>query len=177
MLGLWAQAKVRSAFDKYSRVRTGTGLTGAQVARRVLDAAGLYDVVVEPVHGFMSDHYDPRSRTLRLSPAVFRSSSVAAAGVAAHEAGHAMQDRKGYLPLQLRTAMLPTVQIGSWLGPVVFFLGLLMRPAVGTTLAWVGLTLFAATAVFALVTLPVELDARRRAKQMFLSQGLVFQRE
>ena len=177
LLGLWAQSKVRSAFNRYSRVATSTGLNGAQIARRILDGAGLSDVAIEPVRGFMSDHYDPRSRTLRLSPDVFQGQSIAAAGVAAHEAGHALQDNKGYLGLKLRTAMVPSVQIGSWLGPVIFILGLLMQPAVGTTIAWVGLGLFAVTAVFALVTLPVELDASRRAKQLLVTQGLVFQQE
>ncbi|MBN1313938.1 MAG: zinc metallopeptidase [Anaerolineales bacterium] len=177
LLGLWAQSRVKSAFKKYSRVRLGTNLTGAEVARRILDASGLYDVVIEPVRGFMSDHYDPRSRTLRLSPEVYQGNSVAAAGIAAHETGHALQHGKGYLPLKFRTAMVPTVQVGSWLGPIVFFLGLLMRPIMGTTLAWVGIGLFAAMVVFALVTLPVELDASRRAKKLLVSQGIVFQQE
>jgi len=177
LLGLWAQAKVRSAFQKYSRVRVGTGLTGAQVARRILDGAQLYDVSIEPVRGFMSDHYDPRSRTLRLSPDVYRGNSVAAAGVAAHEAGHALQDAKDYWPLQLRSTMVPTVQIGSWLGPIIFVIGLLMRAAIGTTLAYVGLGLFALVALFALVTLPVELNASRRAKRLLVSEGIVFDRE
>ena len=177
LLGLWAQAKVRSAFQKYSRVRVSTGLSGAQVARRILDGAQLYDVKIEPVRGFMSDHYDPRSRTLRLSPDVYRGNSVAAAGVAAHEAGHALQDAKDYWPLQLRSTMVPTVQIGSWLGPIIFIIGLLMRAAIGTTLAYVGLGLFALVALFALVTLPVELNASRRAKSLLVSEGIVFDRE
>jgi uncharacterized protein len=177
LLGLWAQAKVRSAFQKYSRVRVSTGLSGAQVARRILDGAQLYDVKIEPVRGFMSDHYDPRSRTLRLSPDVYRGNSVAAAGVAAHEAGHALQDAKDYWPLQLRSTMVPTVQIGSWLGPIIFIIGLLMRAAIGTTLAYVGLGLFALVALFALVTLPVELNASRRAKRLLVSEGIVFDQE
>ncbi len=177
LLGLWAQAKVRSAYSKYSRVRTASGLTGAQIARRILDSSGLYEVGVEQSRGLLSDHYDPRSQTLRLSKDVYQSNSVAAAGIAAHEAGHALQHGKGYIPLQLRTTMVPTVRIGSWLGPLVFFLGLLMRQVVGTTLAWVGLAMFAATAVFAVVTLPVELDATRRAKKQLVSQGIVFQQE
>lgn len=177
LLGLWAQAKVRSAFQKYSRVRVSTGLSGAQVARHILDGAQLYDVKIEPVRGFMSDHYDPRSRTLRLSPDVYRGNSVAAAGVAAHEAGHALQDAKDYWPLQLRSTMVPTVQIGSWLGPIIFIVGLLMRAAIGTTLAYVGLGLFALVALFALVTLPVELNASRRAKRLLVSEGVVFEQE
>ncbi len=177
LLGLWAQAKVRGAFNRYSRVRLSTGLSGAQVARRILEAGGLYDVSIEVSRGLMSDHYDPRSKTLRLSSDVYRSNSLAAAGIAAHEAGHAIQDVKGYLPLQLRTTMVPSVQIGSWLGPIIFFVGLLMQAALGPTLAWVGLGLFGLTTVFALVTLPVELDASRRAKKLLLAQGIVFQQE
>jgi Zn-dependent membrane protease YugP len=177
LLGLWAQAKVRSAFQKYSRVRVSTGLSGAEVARRILDGAGLYDVKIEPVRGFMSDHYDPRSRTLRLSPDVYRSNSVAAAGVAAHEAGHALQDAKDYWPLQLRSTMVPSVQIGSWLGPIIFIIGFFMRAAVGTTLAYFGLGLFALTAIFAVVTLPVELNASQRAKRLLVSEGVVFNQE
>jgi Zn-dependent membrane protease YugP len=177
LLGLWAQAKVRSAFNRYSRVRLSTGLSGAQVARRILEASGLYDVSIEVSRGLMSDHYDPRSKTLRLSSDVYQSNSLAAAGIAAHEAGHAIQDVKGYLPLQLRTTMVPSVQIGSWLGPIIFFVGLLMRGALGPTLAWVGLGLFGLTSIFALVTLPVELDASRRAKKLLLAQGIVFQQE
>jgi uncharacterized protein len=177
LLGLWAQAKVRSAFQKYSRVRVSTGLSGAEVARRILDGAGLYDVKVEPVRGFLSDHYDPRSRTLRLSPDVYRGNSVAAAGVAAHEAGHALQDAKDYWPLQLRSTMVPSVQIGSWLGPIIFIIGLFMQAAIGTTLAYVGLGLFALTAIFAVVTLPVELNASQRAKRLLVSEGVVFNQE
>jgi Zn-dependent membrane protease YugP len=177
LLGLWAQAKVRSAFSKYSRVRLSSGLSGAQVARRILEASGLYDVSIEVSRGLMSDHYDPRSKTLRLSADVYGSNSVAAAGIAAHEAGHAIQDLKGYVPLQLRTTMVPSVQIGSWLGPIIFFVGLLMQATFGPTLAWVGLGLFGLTTVFALVTLPVELDASRRAKKLLLAQGIVFQQE
>jgi len=177
LLGLWAQGKVRSAFNRYSRVRLSTGLSGAQVARRILEASGLYDVSIEVSRGLMSDHYDPRSKTLRLSSDVYQSNSLAAAGIAAHEAGHAIQDVKGYLPLQLRTTMVPSVQIGSWLGPIIFFVGLLMRGALGPTLAWVGLGLFGLTSIFALVTLPVELDASRRAKKLLLAQGIVFQQE
>jgi Zn-dependent membrane protease YugP len=177
LLGLWAQGKVRSAFSRYSRVRLSTGLSGAQVARRILEASGLYDVSIEVSRGLMSDHYDPRSKTLRLSSDVYQSNSLAAAGIAAHEAGHAIQDVKGYLPLQLRTTMVPSVQIGSWLGPIIFFVGLLMRGALGPTLAWVGLGLFGLTSIFALVTLPVELDASRRAKKLLLAQGIVFQQE
>lgn len=177
LLGLWAQMRVRSAFGKYSQVRSISGITGAQAARRILDANGLYNVAVERVNGFLSDHYDPRSKTLRLSPDVYDTPSLAAVGVAAHEAGHALQDKAHYAPLQLRSAMVPSVQIGSWLGPIIFMIGLFMSTSFGTTLAWVGLILFGATAVFALVTLPVEFDATKRAKQLLVAQGILGQQE
>ena len=177
LLGLWAQARVRSAFNKYSQVRTASGMTGAQVARRMLEVNGLYDVSIEATRGMLGDHYDPRSKTLRLSPEVFQSPSVAAAGIAAHEAGHALQDAKGYKPLQLRTSMVPTVRIGSWLGPIIFIIGMLMQASFGAELAWIGIGLFGLTAIFALVTLPVELDASRRAKKALVAEGIVFQQE
>src|SRR5512143_3151457 len=119
-LGLWAQWRVQSAFRRHSEVAPASGLTGAQIARRILDANDLRQVAVEPGEGFLSDHYDIGRRALRLSPEVFHGRSLAAAGVAAHEAGHALQDRAGYAPLRLRTAIVPTVQIGSWLGPILF---------------------------------------------------------
>lgn len=174
LLGLWAQARVRSSFNKYSQVRTGRGIAGAQAARLVLDANGLHHVNVEQVQGFLSDHYDPRAKTLRLSPQVYQSNSLAAVGVAAHEAGHAIQDQQNYGPLALRSAMVPSVQIGSWLGPIVFFVGLFMAVE---PLAWIGLLLFGATALFALVTLPVEFDASKRAREILVSNGVVAPQE
>jgi Zn-dependent membrane protease YugP len=177
LLGLWAQLRVQVAFNEFSRVRTISGITGAQAARRILDLNGLRHVALEQVGGFLSDHYDPLKKSLRLSPQVYQSNSIAAMGVAAHEAGHALQDKEGYAMLKFRSAMVPTVQFGSWLGPVIFFVGFLMQSALGQTLAWVGLLLFAATAAFALVTLPVEFDASRRAKQLLVSQGLIAQSE
>jgi uncharacterized protein len=180
LLGLWAQSRVRSAFAKYSRVRSATGMTGAQAARKILDANGLQSVMVEQVRGMLSDHYDPRSKTLRLSESVYGAPSLAAVGVAAHEAGHALQDQSHYAPLALRSALVPTVQIGSWLGPIIFLAGLFMSRMVGTfgtTLAWVGLGVFALTAVFALVTLPVEFDASHRAKQLLVSTGVLAPQE
>lgn len=174
LLGLYAQAKVRGAYNKYARVRTARGVTGAQVARSILDAYGLYNVQVEEVQGFLSDHYDPRSKVLRLSPDVYRSASVAAAGIAAHESGHALQDAKNYAFLTMRSAMVPSVQIGSMLGPIIFFAGFLLNL---TTLAWVGVILFGATAAFALVTLPVEIDASKRAKSLLVSNGILIGNE
>lgn len=177
LLGLWAQMRVRSAFGKYSRVRAASGITGANAARRILDANGLQHVAVERVDGMLSDHYDPRSKILRLSSAVYAEPSLAAVGVAAHEAGHALQDKTNYGPLTLRSAMVPTVQIGSWLGPIIFLVGLFMTNMLGTTLAWIGLAIFGATAVFALVTLPVEFDASKRAKELLVSTGVLAPQE
>lgn len=177
ILGLWAQLKVKSAFNKYSKVRNMLGMTGAEVARKILNANQLSNIQIEETGGFLSDHYDPGSKVLRLSPEIFRGNSVAAAGVAAHEAGHALQDQGGYIPLQLRSFMVPTVQIGSWLGPIIFFLGLLISSPLGTNLAWIGLILFGATALFTLVTLPVELDATHRAKAWLADSGMIYPSE
>ena len=155
LLGLWAQSKIRSSYNKFSRVRTTTGLTGAEVARRMLDHNGLQSVRIEQVGGNLSDHYDPRKKVLRLSQGVYASPSVAAAGVAAHECGHAIQDKEAYGPLRIRSIMVPSVQIGSWLGPIIFMIGLMLNTQTGYDMAVVGLLLFSATALFAIVTLPV----------------------
>ncbi len=177
LLGLYAQAKVRGAFNRYSRVRDASGLTGAQAARRILDANGLQMVTIERAGGLLSDHYDPRSKTLRLSSDVYGGASLAAVGVAAHESGHALQDQHHYAPLQLRSVMAPTVQIGSWVGPIIFIIGFIMSGVVGQTIAWIGLIAFGITALFALVTLPVEFDASRRAKQLLVAQGILAPQE
>ncbi len=177
ILGLWAQFKVKSAFNRYSQMPTQSGMTGAQAAMRILGQGGLGNVDVEMTEGMLSDHYDPSSKTLRLSEEVYSVPSIAAVGVAAHEAGHALQDKSGYSPLKLRSAMVPTVSIGSSLGPILFMIGLFMHGVLGSSLAWAGLILFAGTALFAVVTLPVEFDASRRAKELLVAQGIVSQRE
>ncbi len=177
LLGFWAQIKVKNAINKYSRVRSYTGLTGGEVARRMLNTHGLSHVRVEQAQGFLSDHYDPRAKALRLSPQVYQTNSLAAAGIAAHEAGHAIQDAEEYAMLRFRTAMVPSVQIGSWLGPIIFVIGLLIQSSMGTTLAWVGVALFAAAALFAIVTLPVEFDASRKAKAWLSTSGVVYNQE
>lgn len=177
LLGFWAQYKVKSAFAKYSKVRTYVGLTGAEVARRILDINGLNDVQVEQTNGFLSDHYDPGKRVLRLSSEVYAGNSVAANGIAAHESGHAIQHRDGYAMLALRSTLVPTVQIGSWLGPIIFMVGLFMAGTFGTGMAWVGLGLFGLTAIFSLVTLPVEFDASRRAKEILATSGMIYNQE
>ena len=174
LLALFAQARVKANFAKFSRVATMRGVTGAQVARSLLDSNGLQQVKVERAKGFLSDHYDPRTKVLRLSPAVHDSHSVAAAGIAAHEMGHALQDARNYAPLGLRSVMVPSVRLGSWAGPILFFIGYLVN---ATGLAWFGLALFAATVVFALVTLPVEFDASRRAKQLLVNHGVLASQE
>lgn len=174
LLGLWAQSRVKSNFNKYSQVGTTRGLTGAQVARQLLDAQGLYEVGVEPTNGFLSDHYDPRSRILRLSPDVYNGRSVAAAGIAAHEMGHALQHAQKYLPLQARSAIVPAVQFSSMLAPWIFMAGLFLGI---TGLAWVGVIAFSISALFALVTLPVEFDASKRAKALLTNQGFVYGEE
>lgn len=182
ILGFIAQAAVKSKFSKYAQVRTMRGLTGAQVARQILDSNGLYDVTVEESQGFLSDHYDPRTRTLRLSPDVARTPSVAAAGVAAHEAGHALQHAKGYFPLQIRSMMVPAVQFGSWLGPVIIIGGILLEALMGATglglaIAWFGVALYAVVALFSIVTLPVELDASARAKKLLYEYNIIDRQE
>ncbi len=167
---LWAQHKVKSTYKKYSQVQNMANVTGAQAARRVLDSQGLQDVAVESIQGELTDHYDPRSRVLRLSQGVYNVASVAAIGIAAHEAGHAIQHAKAYGPMKLRSALVPAANIGSTLGFGVLFLGIILSQ-VG--LAWVGIVLFSLATVFALVTLPVEFDASARAKAALVQVGLV----
>jgi uncharacterized protein len=170
ILMLWAQSRVRSNYSRFSKVRNYQGLTGAQAARRILDSNGLYDVQVEQTPGELSDHYDPRSRVLRLSPGVYGQPTVAAIGIAAHEAGHAIQHAQKYAPLQLRTSIVPAVSIGSNLGIFVLLAGMLLQI---TGLAWLGVAMFGLGTFFALVTLPVEFDATRRAKAALSTMGMV----
>lgn len=174
LLSLWASWRVKSAFKKYSRVRTMRGLTGAEAAREMLDRAGLHNVEVRRSRGFLSDHYDPRSRSLGLSDEVYASNSVAAVGVATHEAGHAIQHANAYGPLKLRSALVPTVGIGSNLGMWVAMIGLMMG---ATQMVLIGALLFSAVVVFQLVTLPVEFDATARAKKLVVEQGLIYPQE
>ena len=170
LLAFYAQFKVQSAYGKYSQKSNWRGISGLEAARYLLSSAGLSHVRVEGTPGQLTDHYDPRSGTLRLSPQVANSRSVAALGIVAHEVGHAMQDAQAYAPLRWRTGLVPAVSIGSWLGPILFLIGFLMR---APSLAWVGVLFFAGSAVFALITLPVELNASGRALQMLRTAGLV----
>lgn len=170
ILMLYAQWRVRSTVGKYGQVPNGRGLTGAQVARLILDNNGLFDVPVELTPGELTDHYDPLRRVVRLSEPVYYGRSVAALGIAAHETGHAIQHKLSYLPLQLRTAIVPVVTFGTNIGWILILAGIV----VGLTgLAWFGVALFAGGALFALLTLPVEFDASRRALQALTTMGLV----
>jgi Zn-dependent membrane protease YugP len=164
LLSLLASARVKSTFAHYSQVPSRSGYSGAQVANAILRAHGITDVTVERVEGSLTDHYDPTSKTLRLSEPVYDSHSVAALGVAAHEVGHAIQHATAYAMLRFRSAWVPVASIGSNLGVWLVVIGMMMAASSGSlTLAWVGVALFATTTVFTLVTLPVEFDASRRA--------------
>jgi uncharacterized protein len=166
ILTLWAQAKVSSAFGKYSKVRSRSGVTGAQVARDILDRAGLQKVAVEPIKGQLTDHYDPRDGTLRLSEGVYESQSIAALGIAAHEAGHAIQHAENYGALVLRTAIAPAAATGSQLGIWLFMIGMIISMFAGGGFKWlidVGIILFTVAVAFTFVTLPVEFNASKRA--------------
>jgi hypothetical protein len=167
---LWAQLAVRSAFQRWSRVATRSGVTGAEVARFVLEHGGTEGVRVESVPGFLSDHYDPFKKVLRLSPEVYSGRSVAAFGVAAHEAGHAIQHARRFAPLTFRTLVVPTASFGSGLGLPLILIGLLFQL---TPLAVIGLVFFAAVVGFQLLTLPVEIDASRRAVAALRGSGLI----
>ena len=163
LLGLYAQFKVKSTFDRYSRVRTKSGLTAEAAARALLSRGGSANVTISRVNGSLTDHYDPSSKTLRLSDSVYGSDSVAAVGVAAHECGHALQEHDGYGLLKLRTALVPVVNIGSSLYLPIFMAGLLFS---WEPLQMVGILCFALTLLFSLVTLPVEINASKRALGM-----------
>lgn len=171
-LSLWASSKVQSTFQKYSRVRSMTGMTGAEAARRLLNSQGIYDVTIQPVKGQLTDHYDPRTRTVNLSEAVYGAASVAAIGVAAHECGHAMQDNEGYVPLRMRAAFVPVVNFGSTLSWPLILIGLLIGGA-GSPIVNIGIWMFVLVVLFQLITLPVELNASSRAVRLLDSVGIL----
>lgn len=175
LLGLYAQAKVKRTFAKYSQVRPANGMSGADAAAAVLKSSGLPGLTIEPIAGNLTDHYDPRTKTLRLSADVGATSSVAALGVAAHEAGHAVQDANNYLPMRIRQSIVPFANIGAsvWIFPAMGGLLLGASSALGATLLLVGIGLFAAVVLFQLVTLPVEFDASNRALASLEAQGLL----
>jgi Zn-dependent membrane protease YugP len=174
ILGIYAQAKVTSTFKRYSQVASSRGLTGMQAARLVLDGGGLYKVGIEVAGGRLSDHYDPRTRSLSLSPDVGNSNSLAALGVAAHEAGHALQHAEGYAAFKVRSALVPVANIGSNLGMVIFIVGAIFGASQG--IPWlmnVGILLFSAAVLFTLVTLPVEFNASNRAIKELTNKSIL----
>ncbi|HNW29107.1 MAG TPA: zinc metallopeptidase [Spirochaetota bacterium] len=174
ILSLVATIKVKSTFNKYSKVMSASGMTGADVAKELLRRNGLTNVTVTETGGFLSDHYDPSKKVIRLSPNVFRSNSVAAIGVAAHETGHAIQHAKAYSPLVLRNTMVPVANIGSSLSWIIIFAGFIFG---FMGLVKIGIILFSAVVVFQVITLPVEFNASSRAKEMLASYGLISQGE
>lgn len=171
IISAWAQMKVKSTFDRYSRVRSINEYTGAQVARMLLDAEGLYDVPVQQISGRLTDHYDPRERVMRLSREVFSSTSIAAIGVAAHETGHAIQHQKQYAPLQIRSAIVPVVNLSSNASWAIFLLGFILGLP---SLINLGVYLFGAVVIFQLITLPVEFDASNRALKIVGERGIMY---
>ena len=172
IISLWASAKGKTTYAKYSRVRSMSGMTGAQAAERILYSAGIYDVRIEHVRGDLTDHYDPRNRVLRLSDTVYGSTSVAAIGVAAHECGHAVQDQKDYAPLRIRNSLVPVANFGTMAAWPILIVGLIF--GYNSTLIHLGILLFSLGVLFQLVTLPVEFDASRRAIEMLGSQGILY---
>ena len=167
---LYAQYKVSSTYKKFSRVNNMQGKSGAEVALLLLQANGLHNIKVEETKGLLTDHYDPRNKTLRLSKEVFRLSSVSAMGIVAHEVGHAIQDNTGYFPMKVRGSIVPIANTGTWLGYICFFLGIFLSI---TNLVWAGVILFSCAVIFALITLPVEFNASSRAIQMLKNNGMV----
>ena len=169
-LSMWASYRTKSAFKKYSKVPSATGYSGAQAAQLLLDRAGIPDVRVVRTHGFLSDHYNPVNKTLALSEEVYDSASLSAIGVATHEAGHAIQHARSYAPLWVRSMLVPTASIGSSIGYFVMLIGLFMA---SQNMVLVGAVLFSTVLLFQIVTLPVEFDATRRAKELVVEQGII----
>ena len=171
LISLFAQFLVNSRFSKYSRVRSRSGMTGAQAAERILQSQGIYDVAIQRVSGKLTDHYDPRNKTLNLSDAVYASTSVAAVGVAAHECGHAIQHARGYAPLSVRSARVPVANRGSQLSWLFIILGIFFGGS--HTLIMIGILMFSAAVLFQLVTLPVEFNASGRALKLLSETGIL----
>jgi Zn-dependent membrane protease YugP len=170
LLSIYAQMKVRSTYSKYSKVSSSRGITGARAARYILDAEGIHDVSIETVSGVLSDHYDPRTKVLRLSGEVYSGDSLASIGVAAHEAGHAIQHARGYMPLQLRSSLVPISSLGSNLAWPLLLIGFLFM---AKSLIVAGIFLFTFAVLFQLVTLPVEFNASRRALLALSASGIL----
>ena len=173
VLSLLAQTKVKNTFSKFSRVGNARGMTGAEAAQRILQGAGIYDVRVEHVAGDLTDHYDPRSKVLRLSNSVYGQSSVAAIGVAAHECGHAIQHARGYAPLKLRSILVPVANFGAKIAWPLIIFGLFLSSKSATILIELGIIAFLGSVLFQLVTLPVEFNASNRAIRIIADSGLM----
>ena len=173
-LALLASFMTKSTFNHYSRVASAYGMTGAQAAQKMLSQAGVSNVAIEETGGFLTDHYDPVSKKLRLSPSVYRSNSLSAIGVACHEAGHALQHAHGFAPLYVRSALVPATNVSSWLSYVVIMLGFVLH---SQQFILFGAVLFSAAVLFSIVTLPVEWDASRRAKLLMVKTGVGSERE
>jgi uncharacterized protein len=169
-LSMWASFRTKSAFNKYSQVGSARGLSGAEAARMMLDREGLHDVKIERANGFLSDHYNPLTRSLALSEGVYDSRSIAAIGVATHEAGHAVQHARHYAPMWLRSTLVPTANIGSSIGYFVMLIGLMMQ---ASNMVLIGAVLFSMVLLFQVVTLPVEFDASARAKRLAVEHGII----
>lgn len=169
LIMIYAQMKVSSAYSKYEKIPNSRGITGAMVAREILDRNGLHDVVINQVKGKLSDHYDPRNRTVNLSQGIHDGTSIAALAVASHECGHAIQHLVGYRPLVFRNSILPLCNVGQYLGWIAVFIGLLMN---NTNVAWIGVILMSGILLFQIVTLPVEFDASSRALQILKTNYL-----
>lgn len=174
---LLASARVKGTFNKYNKVRSASGMTGAQAAERMLQMSGIYDVMVHHVSGNLTDHYDPRNKTLNLSDPVYNSTSVAAIGVAAHECGHAIQHQRNYVPLTLRSAIVPVANIGSTLAWPLILIGLLFNSQMGHNLIMIGIIAFSFAVIFQLVTLPVEFNASSRALHFLNDTGMLSHEE
>lgn len=171
IISAWAQFKIKASFSKYSKVNSANGYTGAQVARMLLDGAGLFDIPVEIVQGKLTDHYDPTSRIMRLSKEVYNGTSVASIGVAAHETGHAMQDKENYVPLRIRNSIVPAVNFSSNASWILFIMGVILSVP---SLINIGIVLFSAVVVFQLITLPVEFNASSRALNILESRSILY---
>ncbi len=167
---LAAQWYVKSTYNKWGKIPTSSRLTGEQATQRLISIGGLHDVEIQQIQGQLTDNYDPRKKVLSLSPGVYQGNSVASLAIAAHELGHALQDKENYFPLRLRSTLVPAVNIGSTLGWILIVIGLLIN-AIG--LAWLGVIAFSGGALFALATLPVELNASSRAKQLLRDSGII----
>lgn len=174
---LVASAKMNATFNKYSKVRSNSGLTGREAAERVLRSAGIYDVRVEHVSGNLTDHYDPRNKVLRLSDATYNSTSVAAIGVAAHECGHAVQHAKGYAPLQIRGALVPVANFGSSIAWPLIIMGLILGGTTSSLFLNLGILAFSLAVLFQIITLPVEFNASRRAVRVLADTGMLYGEE